>query len=114
MERIDWSVCVCVCDQWVVVMLSCIVLLIVFNAMGGRGGIYDSFLKLVIEFSQLNSLPIELSFQDDVTAQILMQNKANWYKACHSTFGRSKLSKIIKLKKRSHKPAGSSEKKVNA
>ncbi len=101
----------CVCDQWVVVMLSCIVLLIVFNAVGG---IYDSFLKLVIEFSQLNSLPIALSFQDDVTAQILMQNKANWYKACHSTFGRSKLSKIIKLKKRSHKIAGSSEKKVNA
>ena len=45
--------------------------------------IYDIFLKLVGEFRYLNALPMNLSFQDGIASQIMLQNRAKWHLIFH-------------------------------
>jgi len=55
--------------------------------------IYQKFLKNVSEFKQLDSLPAEVKFQDNCTAEQFFENNAKWHKACYLKFATSKLEK---------------------
>ncbi len=94
----DWSVCIiCGCE------LHCPA-----DSLQNNGiEIYDNFLKLVDEFRRLDALPMKLSFQDDITPHIFLQHRAKWHKACHLKFVKSKLTRILKPKKRSREPSTS-------
>ncbi len=70
--KAEFGVCVCVICGVSGSGLSCPA-----NSLQNNGlEVYDSFIKLVDEFCQLDALPVELLFQNDVIVHNLNANKA--------------------------------------
>ena len=60
---------------------------------------YNDFLQNVKAFKNLNALPVNLPFRDDIDVDTLLSNSASWHKNCHQLFNRSKLERVIQKRK---------------
>lgn len=72
---------------------------------------YLSFLKNVVEFSNLGALPVELKLKEDTSIEELCTNRAVWHKSCHLKFANSKLERAQKKLKRKNSPDSSRQAK---
>ena len=90
----DWTKCI-VCQEVTRESLKC-----PMNSSSGthdeKKKSYGNFLKNVEEFRTIDALPVQLSFSEDVSADILAENHASWHKGCHLKFNNTKLSKAKK------------------
>ena len=67
--------------------------------------LYNNFLHLVEEFSELVALPMKVCYKRDQNPQVLLQNRAKWHKSCHLKFAGTKLLEVKEQregKKRQH------------
>ena len=61
---------------------------------------YSSFLKSVDAFRALGTLPVVLTFGEDMTVDELVQNRGSWHKSCHVKFSKEKLERAAKKRDR--------------
>ena len=61
-----------------------------------KHGAYKLFLDNVKEFRELDSLPVQLLFSDDVDAETLANQRASWHRNCHLKFNNDKLERAKK------------------
>ena len=61
---------------------------------------YSSFLKSVNAFRALGSLPVVLTFGEDMTVDELVQNRGSWHKSCYVKFSKKKLERATKKRDR--------------
>ena len=105
----DWRKCV-ICQENKSETLKC-----PLNAVSGeKTESYVSFMDNVSAFRNLGSLPARLYFDEDLTVQNLVQNKAAWHKSCRVKFSKEKLERAkSKRKKRDEEePTSSKEKRA--
>ncbi len=58
------------------------------------------------QFRQLEAMPVEVTFEgEDVVAELFLQKRAKWHKACHLKFSQSKLKRVLEQKKRKREPS---------
>ena len=89
-ESIDWEKCV-ICQNATKESLKC-----PHKSKGtpeANRQTYASFLENVRSFRQLNALPVDIRFEDDVDVEHLCRNNASWHKTCHLKFSASKVKK---------------------
>ena len=87
---LDWKKCI-ICQESTREALKC-----PLNSNGppeANRQTYLAFLQNVNSFREANSLPVDLTFGDDVDVDCLCRNQGSWHKSCHLKFSRSKLKK---------------------
>lgn len=89
-ESIDWEKCV-ICQDTTKESLKC-----PLKSNGtpeANRQTYASFLENVRSFRQLNALPVDIHFGEDVDVECLCRNNGSWHKTCHLKFSASKVKK---------------------
>lgn len=67
---------------------------------GDKSKPYSSFLKSVHAFRALGTLPVVLTFGEDMTVDELVQNQGSWHKSCYVKFSKGKLERAAKKRER--------------
>ena len=74
----DWAKCV-ICQADTEEKLRC-----PLNACSGdKAQAYKQFLNNVKALRQLDSLAVELTLDESITAEHLISHRAHWHKSCH-------------------------------
>ena len=105
----DWGKCI-ICQECKSETLKC-----PLNAVSGeKTEAYVTFLDNVSSFRNLGSLPVRLLFDEDLSVQNLVQNKAVWHKSCQVKFSKEKLERARNKRKKSteEEPGSSKEKRT--
>jgi hypothetical protein len=87
---IDWKKCI-ICQQTTQEHLKC-----PLNSHGSPEAdrqTYLSFLQNVQSFRQVNALPMEINFGENIDVECLCSNHGSWHKSCHLKFSVSKVKK---------------------
>ena len=73
-----------------------------FNVEGSKDKSkpYSCFLKSVNAFRALGTLPVVLTFGEDMTVDELVQNRGSWHKSCHVKSSKEKLERAAKKRDR--------------
>lgn len=87
-RKMDWVACV-ICQTNANKKLRC-----ALNAFGGnKSQAYTHFIVNVKAFRQLGRLPVELNFDEHITAEDLNLHRTQWHKLCGSKFSNTRLGR---------------------
>ena len=71
------------------------------DSLQGNGHeVYSKFLIAVKEFEEIDALPVKLTFNEDLTTDVLVKNRGMWHRSCYLKFNSTKLQRAKQGRKR--------------